>query len=282
MVDIIAVRRAEEYSPNSVDKDEAILRRVVEQLRGDKLEVLTVSEDDIDTAPEAGCYVSMARRVSTLQKLEAKAGRAVVVNAPKAVRTCSSRIRLNSEFKAQDVPVPAETGPDGCWVKADSYAQTADDVCYAATAAERDAALRRLRAKGDGQAITMAHVRGDIVKFYGVHGTDFFKIYYPTSQKPEDGKAATKFGLEQRYNGPARHYPLDTDKLRQTAERAAGAIGLDIYGGDCIVTPEGGIVIIDFNDWPSFSRCREDAAKAICTRIKSITRSRETGSRSRS
>ena len=31
-----------------------------------------------------------------------------------------------------------------------------------------------------------------------------------------------------------------------------------VYGGDAIVKSNGTYVIIDFNDWPSFSRCREE------------------------
>ena len=40
-----------------------------------------------------------------------------------------------------------------------------------------------------------------------------------------------------------------------------------LYGGDAVVSSEGDIRIIDFNDWPSFSACRDDAAKAIAARI---------------
>ena len=47
---------------------------------------------------------------------------------------------------------------------------------------------------------------------------------------------------------------------------------MKIYGGDCIVSPDGEIRIIDFNDWPSFAPCREEAgpqiAKAIISAIK--------------
>ena len=47
------------------------------------------------------------------------------------------------------------------------------------------------------------------------------------------------------------------------AEQLAAAVGLEIYGGDCIVCADGTWYMIDFNDWPSFSRCREEAADAI-------------------
>jgi hypothetical protein len=43
--------------------------------------------------------------------------------------------------------------------------------------------------------------------------------------------------------------------------------GLDVYGGDWIVQTDGTPVLIDLNDWPSFSPCREEASEAIAQRI---------------
>ena len=36
-----------------------------------------------------------------------------------------------------------------------------------------------------------------------------------------------------------------------------------IYGGDCIIDADGSMQIIDFNDWPSFAPCRNEAAPYI-------------------
>ena len=52
-------------------------------------------------------------------------------------------------------------------------------------------------------------------------------------------------------------------KLKADAEKTAKLIDIDIYGGDCIIREDGSYAIIDFNDWPSFSRCREEAADAM-------------------
>ena len=46
-------------------------------------------------------------------------------------------------------------------------------------------------------------------------------------------------------------------------QRAADIMEVKIYGGDCIVSEDGTIRIIDFNDWPSFAPCRAEAAPAI-------------------
>jgi hypothetical protein len=45
--------------------------------------------------------------------------------------------------------------------------------------------------------------------------------------------------------------------------RAAAALGLDVYGGDAIVSAAGAISIIDLNAWPSFALYRPVAASRI-------------------
>ena len=61
---------------------------------------------------------------------------------------------------------------------------------------------------------------------------------------------------------------FDEEDLQRKADLLAGAVGIDIYGGDCVVKANGTYCIIDFNDWPSFSRCREEAADAIVALVE--------------
>ena len=60
---------------------------------------------------------------------------------------------------------------------------------------------------------------------------------------------------------------FDKKQLQQMANQAATLLQTGIYGGDCIIQPDGTPVLIDFNDWPSFSRCRTEAAQAIAEHI---------------
>ena len=57
------------------------------------------------------------------------------------------------------------------------------------------------------------------------------------------------------------------DALTALAERAAGMLGVDVYGGDAVVGPDGSITLIDFNDWPSFRTCTVGAAQKIADMI---------------
>ena len=99
------------------------------------------------------------------------------------------------------------------------------------------------------------------MKFYGVEGTGFFRYYYSGDD------TETKFGDEER-NGKPQYYSFSSSNLQADAEKLACLLQTPVYGGDAIIQEDGCYVIIDFNDFPSFSRCREEAAKAIVGRMK--------------
>ncbi len=255
---ILAIGRAERYSPNSVGKDAAIIGCVSEALSRRGIDVECVGESRMAPDSDADVYLSMGRNPATLAFLAARQkDGAVVVNSPAGVALCCDRQRLTAALSAGGVPVPPEEGAHGYWLKrAHGVAESPWDVRYAADRDDVDATMSLMAANGVGEVMVQAHVPGDLVKFYGVRGTHFFRFFYPG----DDG--LTKFSDELR-NGLPHHYPFSVDELRATAGRAAAIAGVDVYGGDCIVGCDGSLCIIDFNDWPSFSRCREEAAEAI-------------------
>ena len=153
--------------------------------------------------------------------------------------------------------MPPADGNEGYWLKrGDAAAQERGDVVFAADKEELSDRISDFSRRGISDYTVSAHVTGDLVKFYGVRGSGFFRYFYPT----DDGD--TKFDDEQ-HNGQACHYEFSVADLHGASERLAAAVGIDVYGGDCIVKADGRFCIIDFNDWPSFSRCREEAATAI-------------------
>ena len=48
---------------------------------------------------------------------------------------------------------------------------------------------------------------------------------------------------------------------------AAETLGLYVYGGDAIISPDGTVSIIDINDWPSFAPVRDEASREIAKLI---------------
>lgn len=263
---IILVYRAPVFSPNSVKKDKAILEAVGGVLEERGYDVEYIQEEELMAGHEGDLYLTMGRLPETLDILAQKEqDGCTVINTTKGVRLATSRLLIDRMMRENNIPTaPLCDGPcgeRGYWLKrGDAAAQSLYDVQYAKTWDDVERKLVYFHNRGISDVLVCEHIEGDVVKFYGVQGTDFFRIFYPT----DDGQ--TKFGDEAR-NGEAHHYPFDVAQLQNDANRLSQLAGLPVYGGDCIVRPDGSYAIIDFNDWPSFARCRDEAAKAIASLV---------------
>lgn len=214
----------------------------------------------------------MSRTANTIEQLKrAEEHGIIVINSTTAVENCS-RKQFMEILRHNDIPQPAYTIIDStagvtrmcypCWIKkADGWCNHKDDVCYVQSAEEATRAIGQMAQRGITEFILMQHCKGDIVKFYGI-ADRLFHYCHPTTGK---------FGHEEK-NGTPRHYAFDTTTLKEIAQRAAQAIGLEIYGGDAIITPQGEIFMIDINDFPSFTLVREAAAAEIAGLIMSKTK----------
>lgn len=271
----LLISRDRMFSPNSVEKDKAILEAVGLVLEERGMTVTRVAESAFTAAHCADVYMSMGRLPSALALLKDKetAG-GTVINSAFAVEKCARGV-IDSLMRGNNIPAAplymreravlngCSSGKDkGYWLKrADACAQTKGDVRYAKCLAEVEEMLRTFHDRGISDVLITEHVSGDVVKFYGVSGTDFFRVYYPT----DDGQ--TKFG-DENINGAARHYAFSVAHLHRDADKLARLTGVKVYGGDCIVSQNGSYTIIDFNDWPSFSRCKAEAAETIASLIE--------------
>lgn len=264
MKNVLVIYRHPRFSPHSVEKDHAILSAIASRLG--KLGVSlreTVEEDggNWEFAPckPADCILSMGRLPETLEWLRRQ--QCLVINRPEGVARCARTI-VSSLMTLHHIPAPSAEGPHGYWLKrGDACAQQQGDVAFCRDKTELERQKSVFRQRGIDSYVVSAHEVGDLVKFYGVLGTPFFRCFYPT----DDGES--KFGDEQ-HNSPAHHYAFSLERLQGDAARLAEAVGIVVYGGDCIVRPDGTYCIIDFNDWPSFSRCREEAAEAVIALLK--------------
>ena len=269
---LIAVRRDDRFSPNSVEKDRLILEAACNNVcrhfeqQGEPCALRWVDEAELTTNDEADLYLSMARLPEALSILEGfeQQGRRVI-NSPRGVRNCQRSV-LEKLMRENNLSTPLayQEGPEEespCWLKrGDAAAQSKDDVVFCNDAEALKKAISDFEARGISDYVISRHVEGDVVKFYGVSleaTPSFFRHFYPT----DDGQ--TKFGDETARNGKAHHYAFDVSALQSEVERLARLVGIEVYGGDAIIDREGRFYIIDFNDWPSFSRCRDEAAEAI-------------------
>lgn len=276
---LIGILRGAEFSPNMTDSDAAILQAVATELRQRGHEVETMSEQDFVSAYRSNInkvcgtdrIFGMYRRADTLallRRIEAECD-IPCINPVRGIED-SSRVQLIRIFRKMHILMPESwilpleaklPLKYPAWMKrGEGCAQEKDDVVYVEDEMMAARAMQQFRERGLGDAIVACeHMEGDLVKFYGVEGTSFFHWSYAS-------ESHSKFGLEAR-NGAAKGFKFSVDALKEMADKAAQVLQLPIYGGDCVVSSEGNISIIDFNDWPSFSRCREDASKAIADRI---------------
>ena len=254
---VLALTRDPYFSPNCVEKDRKIMIAVVENLLANGCEVtikdeLGLQKYDLET-PDLVLNMGRSYRTQALI-LEHFHGR--VINSAAALKEYHPRQKIDRLMRENGLPAPPLKGDDGYWVKRDDgFCNEPDDIVYCPDEVAVSWTEFEFTKQRKFFPIVTAHVVGDVVKFYGV-GDHFFRYFHPT----DDGE--TKFGHE-KINGPAHHYAFDAEQLKNDVNRLAKLAGLEVYGGDAIVRSDGSYCIIDFNDWPSFSRCRDEAAEAI-------------------
>lgn len=250
---ILCIYRAEEFSPNMADCDKAILDCVAEKLSllGHQIEMQKEEMLKINNSESYSLILSMARRESSLRIIEES--NIPAINSPSSIRIASCRTSIFAQGDCTSFPM---------WIKKNrGYSQHRDDVCFVSNSSEYDDAVFRMKQRGVDDLFVSSHVEGDLIKFYGVNRTSFFFYSYVSDTKH------SKFGWEE-INGSVKGYKFVEEELRKEATLISERTGIDVYGGDCVISRDGEIHIIDFNDWPSFASCREDASNAIVELVK--------------
>lgn len=275
---IIAIYRSQKHSPNLLSADARIMNKVVDALKKENYEIVSVAEEEfLETDAVADIIINMCRTEEALNKMQHLANTGVlVINSPQSIGNCSRR-KLYNLFTENRIPIPptqiVKTTAESseievsfpCWIKLpDTPTTKKEDICYITTHDELSVALREFNERGEEEVVLSQHLSGDLVKFYSVEGSQFIHTTYPTIEQH------SKFGYED-YNDEVKLIPYDIENLLQISQRAAEVTGVKIFGGDCIITPSGEPYIIDFNDWPSFSPCADEASEAIVEMIKKET-----------
>jgi len=265
----LGIARDPQFSPGKVDVDRAILEQTAANLREAGHDVVLFAESDDpwpEPAPETIVF-TMSQGRAALQRLRTWEKSGIrVVNRPEAILNCQRHrtvlLLAGSECNYPTTAViddlaapnlPAWIKERGAWIKrGDVHAIDADDVAFCADRAAAREALRSLAARGVERAVVQQHVAGRVIKFYGVH-----RHFFHCVQAPDD-------------------LALDPNVVRRIdaiGRLGAAALGVEIYGGDCVVDPSGMVHLIDLNDWPSYGPCRFSAAKSIATYLKEVASS---------
>lgn len=275
-LNILGILRGADFSPNMQSADRAIMEAVKDRLEAKGHRITLCTEESLkDIGYDLSGYdivLSMARSKETLRLLRENNTADIlarIINSLKSVETCTQRIKAEALMKqhglsVKDSFIHKETDaelmvspiPYPVWIKnGEQCATRREDTVYVTDDEGFRQAMKDFRERSISNFIIQQHIEGDLIKFYGVAGTEFFHWKYAS-------EGHSKFGLEA-INGKEKGFRFDTFELKKKADKAAAILHTPVYGGDCIVTEEGNIHIIDFNDWPSFSSCRQDAASAI-------------------
>jgi hypothetical protein len=260
------VFREREHSPGRESDDGEILRLTGKHLEARGFQVTLKTPEEVIGVADArplGVFL-MCERPAILEHLRALEVLGVPhVNSPHAVWN-TYRDRMIVTLREAAVPFidsrvvatagTDDVGPLPVWVKRPDVHNTQDgDVTFASTPDAVSEALHGLAARGMARAVIQPHREGDLVKFYGIgagaHGAPgWFRWFYHK---------------DQRVAG----HPFEPARLGRTVRRAAVALGLEVYGGDAIVTATGDLVLLDVNAWPSFALYREEAAERIAAQV---------------
>ena len=279
-IEIAGIMRAGAYSPNHIGNDAAIFNAAAEQLRKRGYVVNIYSEEQFKLNEiKENVILNMCREQSSIAKLQQLEDQGkLVINSGYGIENCT-RERMTRILLGNNIPYPdslivetneaikpllKKSGFQSCWIKrGDFHAMHKEDVSYVRHPEEAQEVLQEYFLRGIKRAVINVHLTGDLVKFYGVRGTPFFFWFYPFDE------GHSKYGHEA-INGKSQGIKFNLKEMKNICQRAAEELNVVIYGGDCIVSPEGEMRIIDFNDWPSFAPCRNEAAPHIAKAVISL------------
>lgn len=189
-INIAGVMRAGAYSPNHIGNDAAIFNLVAEQLRKRGAQVTVYSEEQLMAGKvQENIIVNMCREQGSIDKLQQleDAG-ALVINSGYGIENCT-RERMTRILVGSGIPYPEslvvntdEVVRDklinarftNCWIKrGDHHSMHKEDVSYARHPEEAQEVLQEYFMRGIKRAVINRHLPGDLIKFYGVRGTQF-------------------------------------------------------------------------------------------------------------
>ncbi len=256
---LLGLYRERQYSPGRhLSNDVLLLDQIAYRLRERDFAVDLLTLDEAESRrTDAAMIFSMCQGRAALENLaDWERQGAKIINSPRAALN-THRDRLPALMVEAGIAFPqtqligTRERADlrsfnlngGIWLKrGDIHASVTADVQWVDSAQRIKAGMIDFAERGINIAALQAHRSGDEIKFYGITGRGLFHWFY---------------------SGETRKYPFNLVDLESLAHRAAAAAGLDIFGGDVIVSPSGELTLIDLNDWPSFAPCRERASHAI-------------------
>lgn len=260
------IRRHSNYSPNQTTNDGLIILKTAQELLKLGVDYKLYEESDVLSGKVTEDIIfTMTRGREALDKLvELEKDGKYIINSPLSSIRCY-RVNMVTRLEKAKIPFPkskivstnsnenykiSDVGERKIWIKrGDVHAVHREDVSLVYGDEELNFLLMEFAHRSIKDAVLQEHIYGDVIKFYAVRNTDFFRWYYVNGNN---------------------HYKFDQHRLRELSEKSAEVMNLFIYGGDAIVSEDGTITIIDINDWPSFANFRDEASRYIAKVIYNL------------
>ena len=257
---LTGIQRAKTFSPNQhADNDRLILEATCRVLRNLGCQIRVITEEEVgEHRLQTPVVFSMCQGTQSNKRLarDEQQGR-LIINSPSAVQACHRqnlypmlgpdcdlvpRTVLVDTAQANDL-TGLINGSGAVWIKrGDVHSTQEGDVTKVTSVRQIGRVLNDFCERGIANAAIQQHVVGQVIKFYGVVGTPFFRFYTEADHKVS---------------------PVAFGSKRPTIEKLVSRLGLEVYGGDAVLRDNGSIAIIDVNDWPSYAYYRAEAAEAI-------------------
>lgn len=272
-VKCLGVFREITNSPNRENDDALILKAVTEELSRMGAETHLIEPENLDliNPQEWDVVLPMCENYPALVRIESWKNPPLMLNHPRTVLACYRSNMVPALAKScpeifpktemrriKNVPggLPGFFDSRGAWIKRGDVHNTCDhDVLYVKEWKDSAAVRDDFESREITSVVIQEHIPGDLIKFYGVGPHKWFDWFYHNPAL-------------------AARYPFERKKLEDSAAMVAKTVGLEIYGGDAIVTPGGRIYVIDINSWPSFARVRNEARVHIARHVheRALTR----------
>lgn len=259
----LLIYRERKFSPGKIQSDQIILTRVGNALECNGWVVKFVSGENFKNISDFTKFkliLTMSQNFELLKKLSQLAYEGIpVINSPKTTIQCF-RSNMMSVLSSNKLPVPvyqecntysspqlAFTWPSsGIWIKrTDFHAISPDDVVHILEPELLFTFLKKFKNRGHSSAIIQQHISGNVFKCYSVGKAFFFSCH------------------------PAPKSLKQSEQFKQIIIKVSEILKLDIFGVDLVVDSKNRAVVIDVNDWPSFSPCNIEASHAITKYIRS-------------
>lgn len=268
----LGVLRELQNSPNRESDDALILRAALDQLELVGVKTTLMTPEEFDRADVRGFDVVVPMcesypRLKRLLQLESADRNLRFINPPTSILNCyrANMVPLMaacegvlfppSELRSVDAGAgsrPASfEAPEGWWIKRGDVHNTCDhDVVRVRDWESLPRVLEDFGRREITHYVAQPHIEGDLIKFYGVGPGRWFTWFYHDATR-------------------AKRLPFELDELAGAAAAGAFALGLEVFGGDAIISEDGRITLLDLNSWPSFARVRAEAAVQIAWHVRS-------------